>query len=269
MKTRPACHRLSAILIAAVVGVSFQPGAARAVTTVFFDISQTTNFVASGTNWDRISSEAYLFTFTRDKLFTGGVGLTNPIGRDVRVPWPDGLEAQAVTAGPAAPGSARFDIARQDGQRFAIESFTAKLLANTFGAGGAIEIMPLLNGEDGVANPYPYDVTGSYGQVFTFNTPELAGFDAYKLTLYVDFALTNLEVVDASIPPPVLDILQVDAVTLQLSWPTNALGYALQSVTNMPATVWDPVTNSADINGDLYNVQLKVTGSQRWFRLRK
>jgi hypothetical protein len=72
---------------------------ARAVTNVFFSPSQTTNLVATNLNTDTIATEGYLFTLSRDKLFTGGVGLTNPIGRSLRVNWPDGLEAQAVTGG--------------------------------------------------------------------------------------------------------------------------------------------------------------------------
>src|SRR6185503_15941486 len=91
----------------------------QAVSTVLFNISQTTNLVTSGTTSDTISSEGYLFTVTRDKLFTGGAGLTNPIGRFLRVHWPDGLEAQAVTAGPN-PSGARITIKRQDGEPFAI-----------------------------------------------------------------------------------------------------------------------------------------------------
>jgi len=48
------------------------------VTNVFFNASQTTNLVATNTTADTISSEGYLFTYTRDKLFTGGI--TNVIG---------------------------------------------------------------------------------------------------------------------------------------------------------------------------------------------
>jgi len=244
------------------------PDAAPAVTTVFFNSSQTTNLVASGTTSDTLSSEGYLFTLTRDKLFTGGVGLTNPIGRTVRIPWPDGLEAQAVTTGPAL-SAAKITIKRQDGQLFAIESFTAKLLANTAGAGGAFEIMPLLNGQDGVPDPFLYDATGYYGQNFTYHSPELTGFDAYIMTLYVDYAWMSLTVVDASLPPPFLDILQVDGATVQLSWPTNAADFVLESATSLPATVWSPVTNGFAINGDLFTVQLEIAGAQRLFRLRK
>jgi hypothetical protein len=34
--------------------------------------------VAAGVTWDTISSNGHLFTYTRDKLFTGGTG-TDPI----------------------------------------------------------------------------------------------------------------------------------------------------------------------------------------------
>ena len=111
------------VLATATVVVQFNLAPAWAGTTVFFDSSQTTNLLNSGTTSDTISSEGYLFTVTRDKLFTGGVGLTNPVGRFLRVHWPEGLEAQAVTAGPN-PSGARITIERQDGEPFAIPSFT-------------------------------------------------------------------------------------------------------------------------------------------------
>jgi hypothetical protein len=256
------------MLIAVMFGALFDPRAAWAVTNVFFNNSQTTNLVSSGTTSDTISSEGYLFTFTRDKLFTGGVGMTNPIGRYVRIPWPQGLEAQAVTSGPN-PGGARMVIKRQDGLTFAITSFTAKLLANTAGAGGAIEIMPLLNGQDGAANPFAYDVSGYYGNNFTFPTPELTGFDTYDVTLYVDYALMSLTVVDASLPPPGLAVVRANATTLHLSWPTNASGYALETATNFPAQAWSPVTNRAAVNGDTFTVEMQPNAPRRFYRLRK
>jgi len=250
-----------------VVGL-FHPGGAQADTAVFFDSSQTTNLVTSGTTSDTISSEGYLFTVTRDKLFTGGVGLTNPIGRYLRVHWPDGLEAQAVTAGPN-PSGARLTIKRQDGEPFAIPTFTMQLLANTGGAGAALEVMPMLNGEDAFPDPFMYDATGYAGRRFTNNTPQLSGFDSYKMSLYVDFALMRLTAADASPPRPSLDFVQVDAATLQLSWPTNAVGYVLESATNFSAQAWSPVTNSITTNGDAFFVELDITGSRQFFRLRK
>jgi hypothetical protein len=241
---------------------------APAGTTVFFQASQTTNLVSSGTTSDTISSEGYLFTVTRDKLFTGGIGLPDPIGRAVRVPWPAGLEAQAVTSGPVL-SKARIDITRQDGQPFAITSFTGQLLANTAGAGGAFEIMPMVNGEDAAANPFTYNASGYTGSTFTYATPELAGFDSYKLTLYVDYAVMSLTVVDASQPPPALEIQPAGAGLVQLSWPVTATGFRLESIASPAGVLWAPVTNDVVTIGEFFTVEVPADESQRLFRLRQ
>ena len=177
------------------------PLAAAAGVTVFFDSSQVAMLVSAGPTSDTITAEGYLFTWTRDKLFTGGVGLTNPIGRTVRVPWPQGVEAQAVTAGPA-PSGAKLVIKRVDGKVFALASFTARLLANTAATGAAIEIMPSLHGEDGFNDPPYFDASGYYGSVFSYDTSPnhlgstalLTNFDTYSFSLFVDYALTALTV---------------------------------------------------------------------------
>ncbi len=255
-------------LAAAVLSFTLGSGFGHAAITFFFNGSQTTNLVDSATTSDTLSSQGYLFTLSRDKLFTGGVGMTNPIGRTVRIPWPKGLEAQAVTAGPS-PSGATITIKRQDGQPFSIESFTGKLLANTAGAGGSFEIMPMLNGQDGLQDPLALDATGYAGNTFSYATPSLTGFDTYTIKLYVDFALTALTVVDASPPDPVLSISRAGAGLVEISWPTNAVGYSLEAVARLPATLWRPVTNSPSVNGDLFTVQMETTESCQVYRLRK
>jgi len=204
---------------------------ASGATAVFFDASQVATPVESGVTWDTIRSNGYLFTYTRDKLFTGGTG--HVIGRQVRVPWPDGVEAQAVTTPP--PGvtdyKARISLQRVDGDVFDLISFTAKLLANTAGAGGSIEIMPSLNGEDGFNDPLYFDATGFYGSSFSYDespnpwgsTALLKGFDTYKIGLYVDFAFTALTLEGAPVPQPLGDYSQngiVDAADYTL-WRDN------------------------------------------------
>lgn len=183
--------------------------AVNAATFVFFDDSQVATLVESGVTWDAISSDGCLFKYTRDKLFTGGIG-PDPIGRTVRIPWPQGVEAQAVTEPP--PGvtdyKARLTLQRVDGDVFDLTAFTAKLLANTAGAGADIEIMPKLNGEDGFNDPLYFNASGYYGQSFSYDatpnylgsTARLKGFDAYAITLYVDFALTALTLEGAAVP---------------------------------------------------------------------
>jgi hypothetical protein len=186
---------------------------AQAATTVFFDSSQVATPVASGVTSDTISSNGYLFTYTRDKLFTGGLG-GGPIGRDERISWPDGVEAQAVTTPP--PGGtdykARITLQRIDGEVFDLTAFSFTLLGNTFATGASLEIMPLLNGEDGFNDPLYFDASGSYGMSFSYdessspihlgNTSPLKGFDTYKIGLFVDYAMTALTLVDSAAPTP-------------------------------------------------------------------
>ena len=173
---------------------------ATAATSVFFDSSQVATPIDSGVTWDTIRSNGYLFKYTRDKLFTGGTGQI--IGRQVQVPWPQGVEAQAVTTPP--PGvtdyKARLTLSRVDGDVFDLTSLTFKILANTAGAGTSLEIMPQLNGEDGFNDPLAFEASGYGGQSFSYNespnpwgsTALLKGFDTYQVALYVDFAFTAL-----------------------------------------------------------------------------
>lgn len=173
-----------------------------ATTTVFFDSSQVATLVESGTTFDTISSNGYLFTYTQDKLFTGGG--TTPIGRVSAVNWPEGISAQAITTGTVGP--AKITIQRVDGNVFDITTFTAELLANTGSTGGAIEVMPKINGVDGLPDPIFFDASGSSGQSFSYGSPAtnpLSGYDSYTFSLFVDFALTQITLVDASVPVPV------------------------------------------------------------------
>ena len=192
---------------------------AEAEVTIFFDSSQVATSVSSGTTSDTISSNGYLFTYTRDKLFTGGVGMTEPIGRAERVSWPDGVEAQAVTVPP--PGvtdyKARITLSRVDGDVFDLTALTFKLLGNTAATGASLEIMPVLNGEDGFNDPIYFDASGYYGNSFSYdessspsylgNTTQLKGFDTYKIGLFVDYAVTGLTLEGGVIPEPASTLL--------------------------------------------------------------
>lgn len=189
--------RLALIACVTLLFARRSPGA---VTIDFFDASQSYNFIQSGATSDTIESEGYYFTYTRDKFWSPVFGGT-PTGRFVTVDWPTGLQAQAVTAGPQT-GPAKFTISRVDGDVFDLTAFSAKLLANTAGAGGSIEVMPKLAGEDGFADPLAFFASGYAGNVFSYdtsspswmgNTSLLTGFDTYQMTLYVDFALMNLQ----------------------------------------------------------------------------
>ncbi len=179
------------------VVASLSCAAVDAATTVFFNNSQVATPVASGATWDEVKSNGYLFHYTLDKLFTGGIG-PNPIGRPVLVSWPAGVEGQAVTAGPN-PSGAQIVVKRVDGSVFDFTAFTAKLLLNTAATGASFEIMPKLNGEDAFNDPIYFDATGYSGSTFSYNdlpgyysTALLKGYETYTVSLFGDFALTGL-----------------------------------------------------------------------------
>jgi hypothetical protein len=121
-----------------------------------------------------------------------------------------------VTAGPI-PSKAKITIERVDGDVFDINAFSAKLLANTAGAGADFEVVPFLNGEEVLPDPVIFNATGYYGQTFTYNTTPnpwgqstlpLRGYDKYSIDLYVDFAWTALTLIGAPIPTPTGDYNQ-------------------------------------------------------------
>jgi hypothetical protein len=176
-------------------------------TVTFFNPTQVGTLVVEGPTWDTIRSNGYYFTYTRDKHFTGGG--SEPIGRYVRIPWPQGVEAQAVTAGPN-PGKAKITIERVDGDVFDFSAFTARLLANTYGAGGSFEVVPFLDGEEVLPDPVTFNATGFAGSTFSYDTSPnpwgstapLTGYDKYSIGLYVDFALIGLAFEGATIPGP-------------------------------------------------------------------
>jgi len=194
------------VTLVAMLACLLPPGATAGV-TVFFNPTQVATSVETGTTFDTISCEGYLFTYTRDKLFTGGY--PDPIGRGVRVAWPAGVEAQYVTAGPN-PTKAQIKVQRVDGGVFDLTSFTAHLLGNA-GAGRAIEIVPLLGGQEPLNDPLYFDVSGNYGMDFSYDTSPnpfgttaaLVNYDAYVINLTLDYALNALTLTDPSAPSSV------------------------------------------------------------------
>ena len=196
-----------------------------------------------------------------------------PTGRFFSVLWPNGVQAQAVTAGPSVGIGANITIKRVDGKLFDLQAFTGKLLANTAGTGGAFEIMPQLNGEDAFNDPAMFDCSGSGGQSFP-HTPMLAGYDTYKIHLWVDWALTALTLIDTnSVLPPVinaprLELQLTQTNTVLLLWPTNSTGFALEQNFDLATTNWVNVTNAASVAGTNNQVVLPRREGNEFFRLK-
>ncbi len=187
------CFRFAIVGLLAVLATP-----AKAVTTDFFNTTQTMTVVSSSINSITIQSGAYRFTYSVDGYWSPSPGGA-PTGRFFSVLWPNGVQAQAITSGPLIGKGANISIKRVDGQPFSLNSFTGKILLNTAGAGAAFEIMPLIDGEDAFNDPLQYDCTGYGNQSFSY-TPALASYDSYKIHMWGDFALTALRLIDASAP---------------------------------------------------------------------
>jgi len=191
------------ISLAALSGCLLAASSAHASTNtnIYFNASQPMTVTASNITTITISSSGYRFTYSQDGYFTGGLG-GGPIGRFFSVVWPDGVQAQAYTAGPLSGSGANITLKRVDGKKFDLQSFTGKILLNTAGAGGAFEIMPQINGNDAFANPLQYDCTGYAGMSFPYTT-SLVGYDTYLIHMWGDFALTALTLTDTNPVVPV------------------------------------------------------------------
>lgn len=243
-----------------------------AVTNVFFNVAQTATMVSSNINLVTFTSGDYQFTYTADGYWSSYQG-GPPTGRFFSVFWPNGVQAQAITAGPLVGKGADITIKRIDGKLFDLWAFTGKLLANTAGTGGAFEIMPLLDGEDALNDPVMFDCSGYGGQSFP-HTPRLAGYDTYKIHLWVEWALTALTLVDTnSVVPPVIVEPQIHIQltptnTALLSWSTNSVGFVLQQNSNFTTTNWLDATNSISVAGTNHQVVLPLLEGKEFFRLK-
>lgn len=247
--------------------------ASQAVTTVFFNPAQTATLVATNTTSDTVSSGGYLFTYSLDKWWypTIALGPGTPTGRFTSVNWPAGVDAQTQTAGPGgvltSQVSAIITIRREDGLPFDLMSFSAVVLGNTGGAGAAFEIMPQLNGQDGFANPLTFDATGYGGATYSYSTT-LTNYDTYNISLWMDFALTGLTLVDASIPVPVtLGFSRTSSNYVRLSWPAQAANYLLQSSPDLAPGHFTNTDIPPVVEGANQVVLLPATNAHLFFRL--
>ncbi|HPF36224.1 MAG TPA: hypothetical protein P5571_15115 [Candidatus Krumholzibacteria bacterium] len=254
--------------LALLLALCVRPFPAHAGFTTYFSPGLIAVTEEVGPDFDTISSQGFRFTYTRDKFFTGGY--SEPIGRPVRVSWPDGIEAQYVTSGPN-PRKAEILVRRVDGQVFDLNAFTVRLLANA-GAGRAIEIVPLLNGEEPLNDPIQFDVSGNYWQTFSYDTSPnpngstapLVGYDAYKMKLTLDFAVIGLTLFDQYAATAV-DPLSAPDLTSELQASPNPAGDRLQFRLSGDKAAADACVSVYSLTGRrLRTLALDAAGQAAW-----
>jgi hypothetical protein len=69
--------------------------------------------------------------------------------------------------------------------------------------------------------------------------------------------------------PPKLTQVRLQGGQVRIAWPTNAMGYVLESATNLAAPAWTAVTNVPVASGAEFRVNFDSAAEQRFFRLRQ
>lgn len=86
-----------------------------------------------------------------------------------------------------------------------------------------------------------------------------------------DASLSNLllKITTLTEVVPSIRITKIDPLNAQLSWPTNAVGWHVESAMSLPATTWQVVANNPGIVGTNFTVTVGMTNAQQFFRLHK
>jgi len=86
-----------------------------------------------------------------------------------------------------------------------------------------------------------------------------------------DASLSNLllKITTLTEVVPSIQFRKIDPLNAELSWPTNAVGWNVESAMSLPATTWQVVTNNPGIVGTNFTVTVGMTNAQQFFRLHK
>ena len=98
------------------------------------------------------------------------------------------------------------------------------------------------------------DVPIGFASSFSDNNDQLHTINNLALTLF----------------PPVLVISHPNTTDVVLAWPTNHARLRPEYAESLPASIWNPITNSPTIVSSFFSVTLTNSGGpQRYFRLRR
>jgi hypothetical protein len=86
-----------------------------------------------------------------------------------------------------------------------------------------------------------------------------------------DASLSNLllKITTLTEGVPSLRFRKIGPLNAELSWPTNAVGWNVESAMSLPATTWQVVANNPGIVGTNFIVTVGTTNAQQFFRLHK
>ena len=128
----------------------------------------------------------------------------------------------------------------------------------------------MTNGESFFIGQAPFDTHPVWNLVTWTSGP------SYSLTLkiidlngiYTDSAPFTLSFTAAPSAGPYHLLISGGSTGVRLTWPTNAVGWVLESNSQIEATnSWSLVTNTAAIADTNYSLELPVIGNRQFFRL--
>jgi hypothetical protein len=100
------------------------------------------------------------------------------------------------------------------------------------------------------------------------STVQVAGFSG---SAQHDATLSNLslQITTLTEVAPLIRFRRIDALNAELSWPTNAVGWNVESAMSLPTATWQALANNPAIVGTNFIVMVGMTNAHQFFRLHK
>jgi len=122
-----------------------------------------------------------------------------------------------------------------------------------------------------VGNLYSVFLNGSSSATTSLTETNMT-YDSGSVGLY-DFSSQTFDNFVLQIPPGFgpyrINIGQADPAHVTLSWPTNAVGWDLESIASLTATNWSRVTNATATVDTNFSLTIRDADTQQFFRLHK
>jgi uncharacterized repeat protein (TIGR01451 family) len=239
------------------------------------------------------SNATATITVTVRPMVGGTITNSATINSSADEPTPGNNSASLVTTVTASADLGISQIASPGSARV-LSNFTFTITVTNRGPSGAVGVTVTNRVPSGLAiisvQPPPGSSYTEAGGVITFNLGTMTNSATGTLIVQAQGIFDGVFTNTASIYSPTADpnssntINTVVTVTpnpdapilkiaraggkVVLSWPTNAVGFSLQSKTNLaPSTPWTSVTNIQVTVGNLYMVTNNVDGTANYYRL--
>jgi hypothetical protein len=130
------------------------------------------------------------------------------------------------------------------------------------GNGGTGSIVVRLDGQAVTLNLDPgHKQIGAHFNRFGMITTHI---DGSGQTVYFDDLIYTIGTA------PKLTVAKTAPTQARLEWPTNYLGFTVQSALSLNVgTLWTPLPNMVTVNGGVYSVSISTTNATQFFRLRR